>query len=246
VRSDNIEKAVERVRQRDEGWRPQRIEVDTLTESQKLIESLRPRLDEVLTITTSLAGAGKGAPAGGVHRSRQRARLSALAAQLDGAIKAAELFEVRGRQQIARIQEYRRDVFTRDLFRRTRSPLRLTTWYQVTDEVPRIGYQLSTLWGYWWRDAQAQLPLLALLAAAVIAIYAGLDLAARRMFARRLAPVSDPLPSFFARAPCATWVAALRAAPAIAATLALYLGLMFLGLLDYQISPTPRRSRWRS
>ena len=103
--------------------------------------------------------------------------------------------------------------------------------------MPRIGYQLSTLWGYWWRDAQAQLPLLALLAAAVIAIYAGLDLAARRVFARRLAPVGDPLPSFFARAACATWVAALRAAPAIAATLALYLGLMFLGLLDYQIQP---------
>ncbi len=236
---DNIEKAVERVRQRDEGLAAQRIEVDTLlTESQKLIESLRPRLDEVRSQYDKLGKAPeKGAPAEAASIVTERARLSALAAQLDGAIKAAELFEVRGRQQIARIQEYRRDVFTRDLFRRTRSPLRLTTWYQVTDEVPRIGYQLSTLWGYWWRDAQAQLPLLALLAAAVIAIYAGLDLAARRVFAGRLAPVSDPLPSFFARAACATWVAALRAAPAIAATLALYLGLMFLGLLDYQIQP---------
>jgi small-conductance mechanosensitive channel len=49
------------------------------------------------------------------------------------------------------------------------------------------------------------------------------------VFAGRLAPVGDPLPSFFARAACATWVAALRAAPAIAATLALYLGLCSWG-----------------
>ena len=115
---DNIEKAVERVRQRDEGLAAQRIEVDTLlTESQKLIESLRPRLDEVRSQYDKLGKPPeKGAPAEAASIVTERARLSALAAQLDGAIKAAELFEVRGRQQIARIQEYRRDVFTRDLF----------------------------------------------------------------------------------------------------------------------------------
>ncbi len=236
---ERLEKAVERVRLREEGLAAQRGEADALLlNAQKLADSLRPRSDEMRFQIEKL---GKSPEKGGSPESAaiatERARLSGLASQIDGAIKAIELFQLRARQQISRIQDYRHKVFTHDLMKRTQSPLLPTIWSQVGDELPRIAHQIATVSEHWWRNAREKIPALTVLFLVVAALYIGLTIAQRRLFARALGPVPDPLPNFFTRAGRATMVAAVRALPVVAAISLLYLGLDNLGTLDYQVQP---------
>jgi potassium-dependent mechanosensitive channel len=236
---ERLEKAVERVRLREEGLAAQRAEADgLLLEAQKIADSLRPRSDEIRIQIEKL---GKPPEKGAAPESQaiasERARLSGLASQVDGALKAIELSQLRARQQIARIQDYRHKVFAQDLMRRTQSPLLLTIWRQVAEELPRIGHQVRSVAERWWAGARHKLPELTILFLVCLAAYVGLTIAQRRLFARALDPVPDPLPNFFTRAGRATLVAALRALPVVASVSLLYLGLDNLGTLDYQVQP---------
>ena len=236
---ERLEKAVERVRLREEGLAAQRSEAEALLlEAQKIADSLRPRNDEIRNQIEKLGKApDKGAAPESLGIATERARLSGLASQVDGALKAIELAQLRARQQIARIQDYRHKVFTQDLMKRTQSPLLLTIWRQVAAELPRIAHQVKTVTEHWWAAAWQKLPALTALFFVCLATYAGLTIAQRRLFARALGPVPDPLPNFFTRAGRATFVAALRALPVVASVTLIYLGLDNLGTLDYQVQP---------
>lgn len=236
---ERLEKAVERVRLREEGLAAQRAEADALLfDAQRLAESLRPRSDEIHIQIEKL---GKAPEKGSAPESQsiavERARLSGLASQVDGALKAIELSQLRARQQISRIQDYRHKVFTQDLMKRTQSPLLLTIWRQVAEELPRIAQQVTTVAERWWQKARQNLPAVAVLFLVSFGLYISLTVAQRRLFARALGPVPDPLPNFFTRAGRATMVAAVRALPVVLCVSLLYLGLDNLGTLDYQVQP---------
>ncbi len=236
---EQIERTVERVKDREEGLAVQRAEAEALlAEAQKLGETVRPRLDEVRLQIEKL---GKPPAAAAAPESEavaaERTRLTALSAQLDGAFKTTELVQVRTRQQISRIQDFRHTVFARDLLKRAQSPLRPAIWQQVGQEIPRIRLQAGSLAGTWRAMAQPDAASLIWLLAFASVTYIGLTILLGRTCSRMLAPVPEPPPDFFARAGTATWVAAARALPVIATALTLYFGLDALGLLTYQVSP---------
>ena len=75
----------------------------------------------------------------------ERARLTALAAGLDGAIKSTELTWVRARQLIEKITVLRHSLFTKNLMERLPSPLLPELWRDLDEQVPgrRPPHQLS-------------------------------------------------------------------------------------------------------
>ncbi|NJO24092.1 MAG: mechanosensitive ion channel family protein, partial [Sphingomonadales bacterium] len=158
----------------------------------------------------------------------ERARLNAEAAELEGAIKAAELTWVRARQLIVRITEMRHALFTRNLFEQRPSPVLPSLWRRILRDSPAVGWRLQYLATDWMNWAgQAAAPLSTLLLAV-----AGLYLMAR-VFVMRLTrrPPREPPPPFVARAVSAAWVAPTRIAPGAAAAIAIYAGLDALELL---------------
>ncbi|MEI5579405.1 DUF3772 domain-containing protein, partial [Streptomyces brasiliscabiei] len=77
----------------------------------------------------------------------ERARLTAMAAQLDGAIKSTELTWARARQLIERITVMRHSLFTKNLMERLHSPVLPQVWRDLSAQLPTLGrrasYQIS-------------------------------------------------------------------------------------------------------
>ena len=107
-------------------------------------EKLRPQLAAVRSQIERLGPApGKDAPPEAPAIAAERARLTALASELDGAIKSAELTWVRARQLIERITVLRHSLFTRNLLERLPSPLLPGVWRDFSNETPAVGRRLQ-------------------------------------------------------------------------------------------------------
>ena len=78
----------------------------------------------------------KDGPAEAPALAAERARLTALAAGLDGAIKATELTWVRARQLIEKITVLRHSLFTKNLMERRPSPLLPEVWRDPDEQIP--------------------------------------------------------------------------------------------------------------
>ena len=87
----------------------------------------------------------------------ERARLTALAAALDGAIKSTELTWVRARQLIEKITVLRHSLFTKNLMERLPSPLLPGLWRDLMSDAPAVGHRISYLADDWlqWAERQA-------------------------------------------------------------------------------------------
>ncbi|MBL8566366.1 MAG: mechanosensitive ion channel family protein [Hyphomicrobiaceae bacterium] len=235
---DDLEKAVERVSDREEELSKVRVEIDRLPgDARRAIEDIEPRLADFRSQVDKLGPAPKAEDPGEAEQiAEERARLNAVVSELDGAIKSAELASERARQLAQRVQGLRQSIFTTQLLRRTQnSPLKLSLWRTVVAEMPNAARDTATIARNWWRAAEHHALKLGLLLAFVTATYFTVRTLRRKLVRRTLNAQSDKPPSFFARAVTAGWTAAAYAFPAAAAAILLYLGVDNIGLLYLQV-----------
>ncbi|SDP51392.1 Small-conductance mechanosensitive channel [Filomicrobium insigne] len=236
-RIEALEKSVERVKGRDKELIDQLPVIEAvIADSQRLARELRPKLDDVRSQISRLGPApdGKDIPPESATIAAQRSRLNAIAAAIDGAIKTAGLVEVRARQLSGRVQELRQDIFTRDLLRRSRSPLAPAFWEEIWRAVPSAKLQVQAITAGWWSNVLIQLPATIAVILGSFAFYAVLKLLMLRLL-RGLSASQIADPGFYLKVSMAGAQAPLRAIPAIAGASALYFGLDFLGLLYLQV-----------
>jgi potassium efflux system protein len=205
---------------------------DVLDQTSQTAENLRPQLEAVKSQIEKLGPPpGKDAPPEAPEVASERARLTALSSAYDGAIKSSEVTWVRARQLIERITVLRHSLFTKNLLERLPSPLLPGIWRDIVTDAPAVRHRLGSWvdnWSYWAARKQSEL---SLLVAAVLFLYVFLKLVVARRTRRRTLRAEPPLPTFFERAISVSWVAPLRALPAVAASLLLYGGLDTLELL---------------
>jgi potassium-dependent mechanosensitive channel len=230
----DAEKALQHLTELEEELGNLRVDVESvLSESHQTAEQLRPQLAAVrLQIERLGAPPAKDAPPEAPEMAQERARLLALAAALDGAIKTSELTWYRARQLIDKITVVRYSLFTKNLMERLPSPLLPGIWRDVFSESPAVAQRLKYMGGDWWKWASGKTHELALLLAAALLLYALIRFVVSRLTDRRAlkAGAATP-PSFFERAFSVVWVAPLRALPLIAAGMLVYGGLDALDLL---------------
>lgn len=224
------EKAIQNLKELEEGLSRLRLDVEgILNGSRESAEDLRPRAAAIKDQIEKLGPApAKDAPPEAASIAAERARLNSEAAELDSAIKAAELTWVRARQLIVRITEMRHALFTRNLFEQQPSPLLPTLWRRVLGDSPAVGWRLQYLASDWMTWADREAGSLIILVLVVAAIYVVARLLTMRLTRR---PPREPPPSFVERAVTAAWVAPARIAPGAAAAVLLYSGLDALDLL---------------
>jgi small-conductance mechanosensitive channel len=230
---ETSEKALEHLDNLEEDLGTLRGKVEAiLADASDTADALRPQLAAVRTQIEKLGAApGKGAPAEAAPIASERARLTALASSLDGALKSAELIWVRGRQLIERITVVRHAIFTRNLMERLPSPLLPAMWRDLINETPGALHRFSYLGEDWLRWAEPQRGRITLLLLGAVLLWAVLARIMRRCTRRRAIDDGEPPPSFFERAKSVAWTAPLRALPAIATALLVYGTLDALGLL---------------
>jgi potassium-dependent mechanosensitive channel len=230
---DGAEKALQHLNNVEEELGGLRIKVeDILTDAAQTAEALRPELALVRTQIEKLGPPpAKDGPAEAPAIAAERARLTALASQLDGAIKSTELTWVRARQLIERITVMRHAIFTKNLMERLPSPLLPGLWRDLFNEAPGVIHRFNYLAEDWLRWAEQKRLQLSLLFVAVVLLFVVLWRLTHRLTGRRAVEPDAPPPSFFERAKAVAWVAPLKALAAVAAAMLLYGGLDALGLL---------------
>jgi potassium-dependent mechanosensitive channel len=141
---ETAEKALQQLSELEDELGRLRLDVEEiLAESVDTAENLRPQLAAVRSQIEKLGPVpGKDAPPEAPAIAADRARLTALASELDGGIKAAELTWVRARQLIERITVLRHSIFTRNLLERLPSPLLPGVWHDFSNETPAVGRRL--------------------------------------------------------------------------------------------------------
>ena len=230
---DGAEKALQHLNNVEEDLGTLRVNVeDILADASQTADLLRPELALVRTQIEKLGPPpAKDGPTESPAIAAERARLTALASLLDGAVKSTELTWVRARQLIERITVMRHAIFTKNLMERLPSPLLPGLWRDLINETPGVVHRFNYLAGDWLRWAEQKRLQLSLLFVAVILLFIVLWRLTLRLTDRRAIGPDAPAPSFFERAKAVAWVAPLRALATVAAALLLYGGLDALGLL---------------
>ncbi len=229
---ENAEKSLSRMKEVDDDIGDLRNDVErVIARSTETADDLRPRFDDIRRQIEKLGPPpAKDQPPESAAVAAERARLTNEAAALDGAIKTLEVTWVRARQTIDRITDLRLQMFTRSLMERRSSPLFPGLWIDVIKDTPQVSRLVSYIGSDWYASATRRgPPVLALLAAAFILYFGGRALVWRLTSHRN---VKEQL-SFFDRAATASWVAPVRALPAIAAALLTYTSFDAMGLLYY-------------
>lgn len=227
-----IDQLIGRARDRDEDLVALRARVEQeQAGAARILEDLQPKQQAAKDQLGQLGPApAKDQPAEAPGIARERSRITTDLAELDAVMRQGELINVRGRQLIARIQDLRRDVFTRDLLRRTESPLNPKTWIEVANEWPLAQQQLAAIGQSWFsRLASHAAGVFLVLGAAVLAGFAVSRLV-RRLALRWHRMNVGPQPTFFQRASVGAVLAPARAAPGLVAAGVLYSGALLLDL----------------
>jgi small-conductance mechanosensitive channel len=235
-------------------------------DSTSTAETLRPQLDEVKSQIERLGPPPKDQPEAPAIAA-ERARLNALAAALDGAIKTTELAWVRAKQMIDRITVMRYQIFSRNLFERRASPLMPSVWNEVSDRMPTIVGRAQYYGADWIGQVQRRLWSFIGVVAGSLAVWILINLLVNRIVRSRRSRFTD-IPTFFDRVISASGIAPARMLGPMAAFIILHIGLDSLGLffspwerpaeailqgaLIYiagsimaSVSLTPRQPEWR-
>ncbi|MGE0701033.1 MAG: DUF3772 domain-containing protein, partial [Hyphomicrobiaceae bacterium] len=230
---ESAEKAIQQLKELEGELARLRAEVERIIyDSTSTADALRPQLEEVQKQIERLGPPpGKDQPAETPTVAAERARLNALKASLDGAIKTTELAWVRAKQLIDRITVIRYQLFTRNLLERRDSPLLPGVWRNVAEQFSTIRGRLAYYGGDWLDWAGRSVQWLMALGAAVLLGYLVVWLVVRRFVSRRLGRPAEGSPSFLDRTLKAAWVAPVRMIAPAAAVLLLYYGLAELDLL---------------
>ena len=196
-------------------------------------DSLRPRLADLNSQIEKLGAApDKAATPEAPSIASERARLNGESSELSGAIKTLEVTWWRARQAIDKITDLRLQLFVRSLTERMSSPLFPTLWSDLARDTPAVTWRLNYNITDLAASANKQKSALALLFSAAVLLYLILKGIALRITRYRPAPGAAEL-TYFERAASASWVAPIKALPAILAILLVYAGLDYLGLLYY-------------
>jgi small-conductance mechanosensitive channel len=226
---ETAEKSIQQLKELEGELQRLRGEVEEIIyDSTAAAEALRPQLAEVKSQIERLGPAPKDQPETPTIAA-ERARLTALAGALDGAIKTTELAWVRAKQLIDRITVMRYQIFSRNLFERRASPLRPSVWQEVSERMPGIIGRAQYYGADWLERGRAQGS--ALLAVIVGALAAALLIRAvvNGLIAKRRGGF-EGIPSFFDRISSAAGVAPARMLAPVAAAGFVYVGLDSLGM----------------
>lgn len=234
---DSLEKAVDRSAGDGEELANLRFDIEGLASGAQLLRThFGPRLTGVRDQIDALGPApGKDDPPESAQVTAERDRLNAIAAEIAGATRTADLVEERANQLTSRVQTLRQALFAERVLARSRSPLAPTAWTRFMAELPGATRQITQLMQTGWKASQGHWLMIALIWAAVLVAYGVLTALVRRILAQRLDLVTTPAPSFFARAATAAWVAPALASAATIAMLVLTWGLDSEGVLVHEI-----------
>ena len=143
---ETAEKTIQHLAELEEELGGLRVDVETiLAEFDETAETLRPQLAAVRSQIEKLGPPpGKDGPPEAPALAAERARLTALASELDSAIKSTELTWVRARQLIEKITVLRHSLFTKNLMERRPSPLLPGVWRDFAQQDrPAVGHRLE-------------------------------------------------------------------------------------------------------
>ncbi|MDX2258176.1 MAG: DUF3772 domain-containing protein [Hyphomicrobiaceae bacterium] len=236
ARIDTLEKTVDRMQARDNELALQIAPIQAVAaDAESLRADLAPKLDEVRTQIEKLGPPpADGAPPEAAAIAAERQRLNAAAAEIDGAIKTADLAQVRARQLVGRVQTLRQAIFTRDLMRRSPSPLTPSIWRDLGAALAIAQAQVRAIYADWTSAAHDVWPWVVGLIGSTVAFYLVLKRVIGRTIHARLAVEPGQPPSFLAKTSAAILTGPLRALPATAAGIIAYMGLDALGLVYLQ------------
>jgi potassium efflux system protein len=235
---DDVLKKLKEIKRDDDALAKLRNRVEDIrARAQAAADPLAPRLEAIKALTAKLGPVpDKDSPPDTPQIAAERKRLKAFESGIDGALKASDLVQARAHQILTLIQQRRREIFTGDLLRRSRSPLTPVIWKQVAAELPGALSQIKDVGRFWMSAASTRPFKLGSLLAGVLFAYILLRAGLRRIVQARLNDSAGPdRPSFFERAATAGGVAPILAVPPLAAVLGLYFGLDNLGLLYGQV-----------
>lgn len=231
-----LEKTVERVKDRDDELTQQLPVTDKIiAEALAAAAQLKPALADIHSQIDKLGPAPENGKTESDEIAVERKRLNAVANEIDGAIKTAELTEIRTRQLSATIQTLRLENFRKSLFKRSPSLLSPKLWSEALQEVPRAFQQLNRILANWYGRLKANFANVLGVFGTAFVVGLVLQLLSRR--ARRLLREQSPdaLPTYFRRVVVASLEAPLRMIPKIAAAAVLFVGFDTLNLLYLQI-----------
>jgi len=210
--------------------------LEAIAKARALREALRPKAEAIHQQVAQLGPApAKDAAPESDQVAGERARLNAMAAEIDGALKTADLAVVRGRQLYGELQAARQTLFAKNLLMRGPSPLLPTTWTLLAEDIPAASRQITDSLGDWFARARGKGTELAGLAAVALLVFLALTFIVRRFLAWRLDRARKEPPGFFLQAATAGWVAPLLAVPAMAALATAAIELDWLELLTNEV-----------
>lgn len=234
---DRLSKAAERSLDNEEELQRLRGDLIGVFQTARVVrDDLKPKLDALQQQIDKLGPPpAKDAAPESAEVTAERARLNALASEVDGALKSTDLIFVRARQLRDTVQTARQNLFASQILKRSPSPLAPTTWLRIADDAPGALRQVSETLSGWLTLASRKSTQLAGLVAGVLALFFALTALVRRFLAKRLDPRREAPPSFFVQAATIGWVAPLLAVPAVAALSVLGVGLDWLNLLTLEV-----------
>lgn len=206
---------------------------NVISKTTQVADGLRPRLADINGQIEKLGPPpGKDEPPEAAQVAADRARLIAESSEVSGAIKTLELTWVRARQAIDKITDLRLQIFTRSLMERMTSPLFPSLWIDLVNAWPPVGRLMGYITTDWLAAVGRKSTEVTVLGFLAVLLFLGLKVGAARL-TRPNPPILGQTTSFFERAARASWIAPIRAAPAVATVLFVYAGLDYLNLLYY-------------
>ena len=234
---DRLEKTVERNLENEEELQRLRGELLNIFQQTRTVrDTLKPKSDALHQQIEQLgAPPAKDAAPESAEITTARARLNAIASEVDGVLKNTELVSVRARQLRDTVQTARQNIFASRLLRRSPSPVSPTTWLRISEDAPGAMRQISDTLGGWLSLAKRRWVELSGLVGGSALLFLVLTGLVRWFLSARLDRPREAPPSFFVQAATVGWVAPLFALPALISLNVLGSGLDSLYLLTYEV-----------
>ncbi|MFA9474849.1 MAG: DUF3772 domain-containing protein [Filomicrobium sp.] len=235
-RLGSVEKAVNRVRDRDDELNQRLPTIDKIIADAVAAASLlRPDRADIKSQIDRLGSAPKEGDNEAESIAKERQHLNAIYAEVDGAIKSAELTVVRGRQLLSRIQELRLQIFRRGLLSRSPTLISPSLWSDAIETLNPAGAEIVAIFSDWVSRVRGRFRLVVFVLGAALGVGIALHIGARRVRRRmRKLPIAEN-PPFAKRVLIAGLDAPLRMLPKIASAAIVYIGLQGLSLLYLQL-----------
>lgn len=245
---ETLEGSVEQNKQNDSELARIRAElVDLVEKAQGRLSTLKEKTTalrqqfEKLKPAPAAEGAEPAAPES-EQVAAERARLSAMLSEVDGAQKTGELVQVRARQLQTDVQKMRQDIFAQELLYRSPSYLNPETWTKLRFDFPGAWRQLTDVTSTWLSAAADQWIAVSGLFIGGFLFYIAVKMLVRRFISYQLDAPRIDHPGFVEQAATIGWVAPLSALPAIGSIGVVAGGLDALGLLELDIAPIAQQT----